>query len=73
MSRHHKRSSAKHILRDIGKGFQSVAHPIEHIVKDTAELPSKALDRAGDITQELALPALVIGGLILFAYLNSQR
>lgn len=69
----HKKTSTKDILRDIGKGFKSVAHPIEHIIKDTAELPNKALDKAGNIASELALPALVIGGIILFAYLNNQK
>jgi hypothetical protein len=69
----HKKISTKSVLRDIGKGFKSVAHPIEHIVKNAAELPDRALDKVGNITSELAIPALVIGGLILFAYMNNQK
>jgi hypothetical protein len=69
----HKKTSTKHILRGLDKGFKSIVHPIEHLVTNTAELPGKALDKAGDITSELALPALIIGGIVLFAYLNSQK
>ena len=70
---HHKKTSTKKVLRGIGNAFKSVAHPVEHMVKGATDLPGKALDRAGDLTEEFALPALIIGGIVLFVYLNSQK
>jgi hypothetical protein len=69
---HHKKISAKKIWKGFGDGIKSIAHPIEKAVENTVDLPSKALDKVGSISSELALPLVIVGAVVLVAFLNKQ-
>jgi hypothetical protein len=71
MTKHHK-VTFKSIMHEIGGGVKSIAHPIEHLANKTVSLPEHAIDKFGAIGSEMAIPLVIVGGLVLMAYLKNK-
>ena len=72
MPRHHHKVTFKSIMHEIGNGVRSVAHPAEHLASKVVSLPEHAIDKMGAVGSELAVPLVIVGGLVLLAYLRNQ-
>ena len=68
--RHNQRVQRRHILQGLNKAFKSVAHEARSIIEAPQHLASQALHTAGGLGQSLALPLVIIGGIVLVSYLN---
>ena len=68
--KHSQRVKQRHILRGLDNAFKSIAHEGENIIKGPEKLLSKGLDTVGGLGKSLALPLVIIGGVILISYLN---
>jgi hypothetical protein len=65
----------KHVLHNIGNSFKSIEHSGLHVVNKVVDLPGHAIDKIGNVSQniagELGLPLLIIGGIVAIAYLRN--
>ena len=65
---HRKRFNLAHSLQEVGRALK----PVSHLVKEVVETPMHAIDKVGNITQSMALPLLIIGGVVLFVVVKDK-
>jgi hypothetical protein len=72
MNHHHKKFNFAQLTKEIGKDVGMVTKPVFHVAKTVVEAPVHALDKVTSVGADLALPLLIIGGVILFVYVKNK-
>ena len=65
---HRKRFNLAHSLQEVGRSLK----PVGHIVKDVIEMPNHMIDKVGNVGQSLALPLIIVGGIVLFIVVKDK-
>ena len=68
MTHRRKRFNLGHALKEVGKSLK----PVGHVVKDVIEMPNHMIDKVGNVGQSLALPLILVGGVILFIVVKDK-
>jgi hypothetical protein len=69
---HHKKFNFAHLTKEIGKDVGVVAKPVFHLGKEVVESPLHLADKALNMGNGLTLPLLVIGGVLVYAYVKNK-
>jgi hypothetical protein len=72
VNHHHKKFNFAHLTKEIGHDVGAVTKPVFHLGKEVVEAPVHALDKVTSVGADIALPLLVIGGVILFVYVKNK-
>lgn len=69
--RHHK-IEFRHIFKGIGHEFKNVTHVVAQESRQIARLPAEILHTADHMSNNLALPLLIIGGVAIIYFINKN-
>ena len=65
---HRKRFNLAHSLQEVGRALK----PVSHLVKEVVEMPNHMIDKVGGIGQSMALPLIIVGGIVLFVIVKDK-
>ena len=64
----HRRFNVAHALKQVGHALKPVGHMAEKII----ETPSHLIDKTAGVMNNMSLPLLIIGGVVLFVIVKDK-